>query len=130
MQEDTFPHVSISFRFPPSETSTSNVNTTIVTKNVAAVDLNSVSSVTYEYSGRHDHGQLETLKTGGDLAILIGSIQEAKRECDSYLTDCINVEYGYAPSSKEGDGCGDDGNISDSDEKMTGNQKKKLKKGK
>lgn len=126
MQEDSFPRVSIAFRFPPTDTK-SRVETTIITKNETPVDLNSTSlTATYEYSGRHDHGELATLRTGGDLAVLIGSIEEAKKECDKYLTDCINVEYGYEPKITKGDV--DSGNISDSEEKMMGNKKKKIKK--
>lgn len=66
------------------------------------------------------------MKTGGDLAILIGSLQEAKKECDKYLTDCINIEYGYEPASTADadalEHAGDGG-----DDEKTTNKKKKMK---
>jgi hypothetical protein len=46
-------------------------------------------------SGRHDSGKLVQLKPTGPLALLARAIVEAKKESDQYLTNCINIEYGY-----------------------------------
>lgn len=74
--------------------------------NPSQLDLNfvspesSVSNTTFEYSGRHDHGKLPILKTTGPCAELVSALQEAKRECDKYLTKLINEEFGYDDSEK------------------------------
>ena len=52
-------------------------------------------------------------------AILIDSIDKAKAECDAYLTECINIEYGYDNSK------GTDNNNNTSEKK---NKKIKLDK--
>jgi hypothetical protein len=54
-----------------------------------------VTNTSYEYSGRHDHGELPKLKTDGKHALLVAALQDAKRECDRILTQKINEEYGY-----------------------------------
>lgn len=53
------------------------------------------SNTSFEYSGRHDHGDLPQLKSTGPHALLVAALQEAKRECDKFLTQKINAEYGY-----------------------------------
>lgn len=76
------------------------------TKN-CSLDVNYVSEIAssnntvYEYSGRHDHGKLPTLKSSGPMAELISSLMDAKAECDKYLTQCINDEYGGINSSDQ-----------------------------
>lgn len=85
-------------------------------ENPSQLDLNyvspasSVSNTTFEYSGRHDHGNLPILKTSGPCAELVSALQDAKRECDKYLTNLINEEFGYDDSDKivEGDGAEED----------------------
>jgi hypothetical protein len=68
----------------------------------APVDINAVSlesrasNTRFEYSGRHDHGDLPQLRSTGDSARLVTALQEAKAACDEYLTQCIRDEYGYA----------------------------------
>ncbi len=69
--------------------------------NPSECDVNKVtaesraSNTTFEYSGRHDHGDLPVLKSSGPNALLVSALQEAKRECDRYLTQKINEEFGY-----------------------------------
>jgi hypothetical protein len=53
------------------------------------------SNTSFDYSGRHDHGDLPSLKSSGDHALLVAALQEAKRECDRFLTQKINIEFGY-----------------------------------
>lgn len=60
-----------------------------------------VSNTTFEYSGRHDHGDLPQLKSTGPHAVLVSALQEAKKECDRYLTQRINEEFGYDDADKE-----------------------------
>jgi hypothetical protein len=68
----------------------------------AAVDVNAVSlesrasNTRFEYSGRHDHGDLPLLRSSGESARLVTALQEAKAQCDEYLTQCIKEEFGYA----------------------------------
>ena len=70
---------------------------------VQPLDLNFVSFETassntvYEYSGRHDHGNLPPLRSVGTLANLVKSLIQAKANCDRHFTDEINKQYGYNP---------------------------------
>lgn len=65
------------------------------------VDINQVaedarnSNTSFGYSGRHDHGNLPTLKSGGQIAELLAAMQEAKAESDAILTAEIDRFYGY-----------------------------------
>mmetsp|Transcript_73077 Transcript_73077/g.143316 ORF Transcript_73077/g.143316 Transcript_73077/m.143316 type:complete len:129 (-) Transcript_73077:73-459(-) len=59
------------------------------------------SNTSFGYSGRHDHGDLPELKASGPHAILVAALQEAKKECDKYLTQRINAEYGYDGATDE-----------------------------
>ncbi len=67
------------------------------------LDLNFVSfeaassNTVFEYSGRHDHGNLPTLKSSGTLAVLLKSLIQSKANCDRHFTDEINKHYGYNP---------------------------------
>lgn len=61
------------------------------------------SNTSFEYSGRHDHGELPHLKKDGPHAVLVAALQEAKRECDRILTQKINAEYGYGESEPKMD---------------------------
>lgn len=62
-----------------------------------------VSNTTFEYSGRHDHGDLPALKSTGPNAVLVAALQEAKRGCDEYLTQQINEEFGYEGAAEKGE---------------------------
>ena len=63
-----------------------------------ARDVNNVhedaktSNTSYGYSGRHDHGSLPELKSSGNMARLIASLEDAKRESDMVITDIIRRE--------------------------------------
>lgn len=46
----------------------------------------------YKYSGLHDHDVLPKPKEGGDFALLIGIVQEAKKKSDELLTRIIKEE--------------------------------------
>lgn len=75
--------------------------------NVGAVNVVSSSAresnTSFEYSGRHDHGELPPLKKEGVNASLVAALQDAKRECDRILTEKINLEYGYDNSETKMD---------------------------
>ena len=82
--------------------------------NPSQMDLNfvspasSVSNTTFEYSGRHDHGSLPILKTSGPCVELVSALQDAKRECDNYLTKLINEEFGYGDAEKVDTECAEE----------------------
>lgn len=67
-----------------------------------------VSNTTFGYSGRHDHGDLPKLKSAGVNAVLVAALQEAKKECDKYLTERINEEFGYDDAEKAMDVAAED----------------------
>lgn len=48
----------------------------------------------FEYSGRHDNGELPTLKSTGPIAQVIGALNEMRRISDEFLTEKINAMYG------------------------------------
>ena len=56
-----------------------------------------VSNTSYDYSGRHDHGNLINLnnnyenKTTKEYGMLINNVLEAKKSCDQYITSCMNT---------------------------------------
>ena len=50
------------------------------------------SNTSFGYSGRHDHGALPKLKSSGPMAKVVQSLQDAKRECDVYLTTLITQQ--------------------------------------
>lgn len=50
------------------------------------------SNLSFQYSGRHDHGQLPLLKNTGPLSRVLSSLVQAKKECDGYLTDIISTQ--------------------------------------
>jgi hypothetical protein len=66
----------------------------------AEADVNQVhveaktSNTSYGYSGRHDHGVLPELKSTGPMARLVASLEEAKREGDTVLTELMVKEKG------------------------------------
>ena len=107
----------------------------IIIDNPTLVDVNTVSeesrasNTRFEYSGRHDHGDLPKLKNSGPAAVLVSALQEAKRECDKYLTQRINEEYGYESTEKTSvmeveEGEGDVG--VEVEEEITENKAKKM----
>lgn len=72
-----------------------------IVMDVVPLDINHVSPAaalsneSYEYSGRHDQGQLPQLKTSGPMADVISAMQQAKKISDKFLTERINLFYGY-----------------------------------
>jgi hypothetical protein len=46
----------------------------------------------YGYCGMHDHGPLPLPKEGGDIALLIDVVQQAKKNSDKLLTRIIEEE--------------------------------------
>ncbi|CAM9999700.1 unnamed protein product [Ectocarpus fasciculatus] len=46
----------------------------------------------YRYTGRHDHGTLPALKTGGPHGELVKAVHDAKADSDAFLTELINKE--------------------------------------
>lgn len=42
----------------------------------------------------HDHGALSKLKEGGDFALMIGLVNEARKHSDELLTRIIKEEQG------------------------------------
>ena len=83
--------VSVKFTFKGREES-------IVVSRAESSNINEISAeakesnTSFEYSGRHDHGMLPTLKSEGHMAQLVGSLEEAKKECDKVLTALIETE--------------------------------------
>ena len=57
------------------------------------------SNLSFHYSGRHDHGDLPSLRADSAGVALVSAIQEAKAECGAYLTQLINVEAAAASAS-------------------------------
>ena len=57
------------------------------------------SNLSFNYSGRHDHGDLPSLRADAAGVALVSAIQEAKAECGAYLTQLINVEAAAASAS-------------------------------
>jgi len=84
--------IVIEFCFPGDS---EPVQTRVVVSGSAPADVNAVteeartSRTSFSYSGRHDHGELPVLRSTGPLAELVASLQEAKRQCDAYLTKMI-----------------------------------------
>mmetsp|Transcript_18498 Transcript_18498/g.24271 ORF Transcript_18498/g.24271 Transcript_18498/m.24271 type:complete len:125 (+) Transcript_18498:164-538(+) len=56
----------------------------------------------YTYSGMHDQGPLPPPKEGGDMALLIGCVQEAKKHSDNFLTEVIKKEKLHSPPPEKG----------------------------
>jgi hypothetical protein len=54
----------------------------------------------YSYSGMHDHGPLPPPIEGGDVALLIGCVDAAKRCSDEFLTNVIKKEKARSPPKK------------------------------
>ena len=59
------------------------------------------SNTHYNYSGRHDFGTLPPLKSDGPNAQVLYSLQQAKTECDKYLTSCIEEHISVDQKTKE-----------------------------
>lgn len=64
----------------------------------SVIDINYVSSealnsnTSFEYAGRYDNGLLPQLKFDQINGNIISSLQDAKRACDEFLTDCMKTE--------------------------------------
>lgn len=54
----------------------------------------------YSYTGMHDHGPLPAPKEGGDFALLIGCVQQAKQHSDAFMTDIMKNEKLHSPPGK------------------------------
>lgn len=54
----------------------------------------------YSYSGMHDHGPLPPPKEGGEFAQIIGLVNAAKKQSDSYLTELIEKEKEVAVATQ------------------------------
>ncbi|CBJ30078.1 expressed unknown protein [Ectocarpus siliculosus] len=52
------------------------------------------------YTGRHDHGTLPALKTGGPHGELVKAIHDAKADSDAFLTELINKEASARDSKR------------------------------
>jgi hypothetical protein len=71
--------------------------------NPNAVNADAVASnESYEYSGRHDHGSLPTLKSEGPNTLIVLGLQQAKMRCEEFFTEKIEEAKG-ASSSNSGD---------------------------
>ncbi|CAM9460778.1 unnamed protein product, partial [Ectocarpus sp. 12 AP-2014] len=60
----------------------------------------------YRYTGRHDHGTLPALKTGGPHGELAKAILDAKADSDAFLTELINKEASARESKRTDAGPG------------------------
>lgn len=65
--------------------------------NHVKINLTKPQGGDYSYSGMHDHGPLPLPKEGGDLAKLIGMVNEARKHSDEILTKLIDDEKASAP---------------------------------
>lgn len=83
--------VSVKFTFKDKEQPSIVARTEASNINEISADAKE-SNTSFEYSGRHDHGTLPTLKSEGHMAHLVGSLEEAKQECDKVLTSLIESE--------------------------------------
>mmetsp|Transcript_1039 Transcript_1039/g.1718 ORF Transcript_1039/g.1718 Transcript_1039/m.1718 type:complete len:156 (+) Transcript_1039:33-500(+) len=89
--------VDVEFFIPGKEL---NKHISIDNNSIVPADLNEISpesrasNTRCEYSGRHDHGDLPKLKSAGPGALLIAALQQAKQDCDQYLTECIDSSEG------------------------------------
>ncbi|CAB1109958.1 unnamed protein product [Ectocarpus sp. CCAP 1310/34] len=54
----------------------------------------------YRYTGRHDHGTLPALKTGGSHGELVKAIHDAKADSDAFLTELLNKEASARDSNR------------------------------
>lgn len=87
--------VAIEFNFNEA------IQTSINISNPKLININDISpdslisNTSYEYSGRHDHGNLPLLRKDITQIEIISALYEAKQKCDEFLTICINNEYGY-----------------------------------
>ena len=99
------PTVYISFNFNSSQ-----IKHEISIDNAATIDINQIapdavnSKTSFGYAGRHDHGPLPQLRHDSVTGNLISSLQEAKRECDNFLTQSMKEESDNAsnqPSTQQ-----------------------------
>jgi hypothetical protein len=114
------PIVSIEFLFNGAQKGGINImEPPVLDMNQVSAEAR-VSNTMFEYSGRHDHGNLPELKTSGNCAEVVSAIQEAKKECDSFLTQQINEFYGYS------NGCEEIGVVGEEGEEVLESKAKKL----
>ena len=52
---------------------------------------NDGNETTFAYTGKHDHGQLPTMKNSDSGTAVVNALLKAKVQCDEYLTTCINL---------------------------------------
>jgi hypothetical protein len=74
----------------------------------APIDINEVapdamnSNTSFGYSGRHDHGSLPLLNNDPRMGRLVSALQEAKKQCDDFLTaEIAKVSTESGPSSNK-----------------------------
>ena len=56
------------------------------------INIHHIHSQHIQNTGRHDHGKLPVLRNAGHNACLLTALAEAKKQCDEYLTNIINVQ--------------------------------------
>lgn len=89
----TPPTVEISFKFNGEEK-----DHKVIIGNAPLIDINAIaldavnSNTSFGYAGRHDHGPLPQLKFDIITGNLISSLQEAKQDCDEFLTQSMKDE--------------------------------------
>ena len=77
-----------------------SVPVTTYSANTVAPDA-VASNLSYGYSGRHDQGQLCELKEGGYYSDLIGSLQELKNDCESFMQTEITRQANESDRKKK-----------------------------
>lgn len=89
------PIVQITFSFDDDTVSRKSIDCG-VRKEPARYEPNEIaedareSNVSFNYSGRHDHGPLPYLRADEYGDMLVSSLQEAKEACGEYLTSLIS----------------------------------------
>lgn len=86
------PLVEVKFNFEGTDThsiATSNSNSKPYDPNLIAEDARE-SNLSFNYSGRHDHGKLPDLKSDGIHNEIVASLIQAKEETGTYLTTLIS----------------------------------------
>jgi hypothetical protein len=98
---EKLPLIEIEFILPNEETSVFAI------EDKGPIDVNAIhpsarsSNESYEFSGRHDQGVLPTLKSTGPMAHVVAALQEAKHVSDRFLSEKIDIAYGYNNLSRD-----------------------------
>ena len=86
------PLVEVNFNFEGVDThsiATSKSTSKPYNPNLVAEDARE-SNLSFNYSGRHDHGTLPELKSDGIHNEIVASLIQAKEETGNYLTSLVN----------------------------------------